>query len=1324
MKFSPWTSICFLFFIFYASWLKENIFSVYFVSSIHRYRFNETIKVTICSPLNLFEDWCAKSGLTVPKLDAFNCDDLRSYPLNCLTRGLENKRADSIIKTLRRCDPSLIFGSNLLLVKYNRTVHSDFAINQFPLNNYSYDYNFTYLNNGDYCATFVFETFVRDALDEKEIMKKVPSVVYQFVLEKMHSPIKVFVNQDQTNLTYFSYYQSQHRYKDEDFWARRNEDIESVFPSYLGLKNVTVTDSPLGDANDSSNDTSQNATRNGTEGNRVIQMTTMCIPAQNMTVYTLVMHTRVIYLGFPYETGCLEYRRIHQKVVKTKEMCLMECYKSRHNFHKFLYTDKEKKTLQEKAEIFPECEAFCRPPNCRSDLFFVQKIANTFNTGDEEVDNLIRKPKIECRPGQNVTFNYRMKIQLNEWMAIMEAKPAITPILAINYVFGLLNVFLGTNLMHFNYKLIHVLVKLRRLTFGSTCKRRTRPDSSVGRPPARSGDWNLMLAQQILKKKFQKFSLTNRPQGRSLLQEKLKRLKSLIGNLGYVQLVNFNRLFCFYLLISLSVVFAGEYLENMQKEPQALYTNLERAFFDDPISVSFCFDLREIVPSDIQKNIYQNIVNKPTKAYADRNYSNPNTSKHEEHMLKIRLRDQYLNLFYHIYSLSQIDEITLSVKDLLQSVYLGFKEYGFESNQAKKSDARTIYDLYSLNPVVFYFRGSKCVKLFINRTDFLYVYEHERSFALFDFKVAYEKYYIEQDDQLPNKQSTAFGGWIEFQLKKRLNDSSSCMNFALHESCKSKGDCESQCIQANYTGQHKAISVNHPIIVSDLNRQFHFHSKTISTKNEKHLGCNLTFERPCKDFQFYKFTSGPWPPKEVMINLSNEINKQRAVTRFRRIDFLNFILNIGSLTFNVNVTTTIDFLILFVLLIFAKLSECFRQSLFRSRRTLSGKRSRKTGLLVKLVLKKFLNLLKIVILFCGFFVHFFYALGVNLFAGELRSSTYMSSPNRVKVPNFTICIGNEFVSYLSDSQTQKDYLSKKGVFTNKTAEELIPQFPSMTQTLLQIEFHDKNFNKINLNETEIFELESTGNFQDMLYLSTFFLEQSMCSTFNLRIVYSSLLFRLYDVKYQIRFNFRKLNKTAFHYTLFISDRNRFTFRNPIPLREEQEFFLFFDLTKNLYDDELLVRNYLIKLFTKNSVSGFANQAEYFEHLRSEFKTAKGLATTAIPLPANYFNLQINEKEFQEFYKTKFQSHEEDVFISETAHRSYRTMVVFLDSNGTRVNIVPQFLQQTTNYSNDQSIAQTFLYIGTILSFWLNTCLIGFPAYIRSLFRSCKSCCVR
>lgn len=378
----------------------------------------------------------------------------------------------------------------------------------------------------------------------------------------------------------------------------------------------------------------------------------------------------------------------------------------------------------------------------------------------------------------------------------------------------------------------------------------------------------------------------------------------------------------------------------------------------------------------------------------------------------------------------------------------------------------------------------------------------------------------------------------------------------------------------------------------------------------------------------------------------------------------------------------------------------------------------------RLVLKNFLNFLKILILFFGFFFHLYYALSAYVFDSQsVRSSSYEDRPTNIRVPNFTFCIGNqfEFVSYLSESQTQIDFFTSIGKFTNKTANELQSLFPSMRQTLMKIDLKDENLGEFTLDEKQIGELEEKGSFRDLLYVSTFFLEQSKCSTFYLSVRYSSIPFCLYDAMYPIRFEFRKLNKT-FHYTMFLFDREKYTFRNPITLTENRDFMLFFDAMKITIDNELIGRTYLANFFTQKKLLTFESQAEYFEYLRVKFKDATNLTTTSIPLPESYFDLPIDNEAFREFYTTELLEHEEEFFFPETEKLLFRSVVTWRDANNlTRVYLIPRFLQQYIDYSKNQSITETILYIGTVLSFWLNTCYIDLFAFIRGLIRSCKCC---
>lgn len=157
-------------------------------------------------------------------------------------------------------------------------------------------------------------------------------------------------------------------------------------------------------------------------------------------------------LESPYESNCLNYQnnyeKINNKTVKSREMCLIECYKYYANYFKFLYTEEESIVLTANISDYSQCSQYCKKPNCVSDYFHARKFKATWNIGDgkKEQDEMVTKERNESLTEQDDLsrpLNNKIKLQFNEYINIVRAKPVFTPILAITYLFGLLNVFLG-----------------------------------------------------------------------------------------------------------------------------------------------------------------------------------------------------------------------------------------------------------------------------------------------------------------------------------------------------------------------------------------------------------------------------------------------------------------------------------------------------------------------------------------------------------------------------------------------------------------------------------------------------------------------------------------------------------------------------------------------------------------------------------------------------------------------------------------------------------------------------------------------------------------
>jgi hypothetical protein len=313
------------------------------------YTFNEPLKITLCSPLQLGHKECLIGRKLENKLAKFDCEKLKeNYPLECLTNELENQNTSKIIRLIRECDHSFIFGSNLRLIKYKKIYEDveDVELNQNIISEYEADFNVTYLNSGDYCSTFTFSKFKKDL--EKNLTER-KKMLYQFSIEKVMSPIKIYVNQHKTNYTFFNFHQVQFRGANRDYWKLRNEDMKNKNLDLLDLEieNFTkIIDDPLETTTtfDQTFDSStidtiiNNKLENNLNKTKTIEN---YIPVQNLTIYVNILHTRIIKLRKPYESACLNYfaerKTINNKRVKSREECLVTCYKYYVNYYKFLY---------------------------------------------------------------------------------------------------------------------------------------------------------------------------------------------------------------------------------------------------------------------------------------------------------------------------------------------------------------------------------------------------------------------------------------------------------------------------------------------------------------------------------------------------------------------------------------------------------------------------------------------------------------------------------------------------------------------------------------------------------------------------------------------------------------------------------------------------------------------------------------------------------------------------------------------------------------------------------------------------------------------------
>lgn len=818
----------------------------------------------------------------------------------------------------------------------------------------------------------------------------------------------------------------------------------------------------------------------------------------------------------------------------------------------------------------------------------------------------------------------------------------------------------------------------------------------------------LVNLKSILNKKIdledrRKFSLK---ESKNTLKRKLStKFESITHDFGQNQLINLNRLFCFYFLLIYSIYSLVSVLIERANNPTVNFTDYVKSRGNlVNISVSFCFEFEDLLSKEITEKIYRNL-----------NLDYPLNIERELDLGKMdyaemkKREDMYLNELYSLYNLEQLDKLTSNLTDIIDSIYLGLKSYSFSEKFFDPNETYSIIRSYSpndLDPKVFYFKDSKCVKFFLSKTDFYFIFEIEYSFASFKFKKDVGGYYIEQDQEYPNKNSTIFHGTIDFQIRKIENKYEYCIDYPTEYGwCSSPEDCESKCVGQNYTIKLKRLSVNYPIVLNDENKHYFFDNETISSNKEKqsrHFWSDCYLKRkndPCKDLKYYKFSTVYYREKEVFLYLSNDISQRRIEHRFKNVEIVNYMLNIGSLIYDLNLNVIINYLISLILLFYVKLLRLVSPRAYFNHE-------------IKLRLKNFLAFLKFLVLLIGFLLHFRYVAYNYIHNNEPITSNLFDRPqNYIFIPNVTFCIGNRFHVY-------NETALKKSRFQNKTGRQLENEFPNLNDTFLRIEFKNQELNGIEINDSDIVSLESTGNYENSVYVSTYFLFESKCYTFSLSVKYNPLLFLTYNSIYPIRFELKSLRE--FHYSVFINDYQKYSFKNYINIERDSEFHIYYEAVRITNDLELKFRikfNYYLR---NEETYFFDDQADYFNFLLDEFAKDKNLTTTRIPLTKAYFHLKIDNKKFLDYYIDQHYSNEDDIFIQDLSYPVYRTISDSYDTiNRTSVQLDPLFLEQHVQYRSRLSFNEAILYTGTLLSFWLNTCYIGLTGFLRRFFRAVK-----
>ena len=1309
MKSPVWSAICTLLFFYYFLLFKDAIFDVYYETSLQPYSFDEEIKVTLCSPLSIFNSKCLKGRRLVAKLDLFNCTYLQDHPLECMSNDFRNLTAAAIIRKIRKCDHDLIFGKNRHLVMYKKKskTGNDIEINQEPIKFYVADRNTTYLNNGDYCMTIVFGSYSED-LKNNETLRNESH--FQFSVEGIKSSLNIYLNQEKTNYTYFNFHQL--------FFKGIDYDYRNVSRKI------------------SNNATSRTVNQNVTTKNEISdQKLDLCIPRQNITIYSFLTHTRIRKLGFPYEDSCLDsYGTINNKTIHNMEQCIVECFKSYVHYFKFLYTDMDElkltnDTMISLAKDQINCEQ-CENSDCTSDFFNSYKYKVTYAIGSKEEEEQITKPLKdgECNSKEvnERPLNNKIKFQISELIEIIEAKPTTPPMVTVTYIFGLLNTFIGLSMIDLNRKLICSFLKLKN--WSSSVYRNKSATGYSNNKKSNNCSMNYAINKRFKNesnqyKKSNQLTKNNRlkPGGSNLipvspyiqsrkrpklllnpycynihLKQKIRRdlsttkeFKKLIPISRTIEdnkLTNLNRLVCFWLLIILSVYFFNQTLTEIERDNNRIaYNDFYRPNnYIGSLSVSFCFDFEDLL---IKKRINEDdkVVEKKIL---------PNSFPRS----KIK-NATYLDQFYSNYTLKEIDDKTMSLETIVDSVFIGMREYKFK-NESESFNLKSYIDRFKL--LVFYFQDSKCIRFFLNRTDYQFTTQLENSFVWFHFKPDIKMYFIEQYDQLPNRESIPFNGHINFNLDSTKYPKEECFDFE-NDEFKSEADYTSSCVQESYIEKYQSITVNCPVVLDDSNRDLKFDNKSIADKKEQNITCVAEFGPPCHKVEYLKYSNFDFHTKIVTIQLSNRIKQTRYEKKIKAINFINFMLSVSAMIYDLNLKTLTNSLILFVLLAYSKIDD-----LLIDREIIRSNEQRRTKIkYISIVL----NFLRSSFLFIGIFIHLYNVSYFYFYSNELVASNYIDRLDFLKVPNLTICVGNQFNTF--NKRWTVDIQNRTGI-------ELNDVFPSLVDTIEYIEIKNEIFVKTRLDNSDVGKLELERNYADLLYIKSFYYEESKCTSFHLSVVYDADLFNLYNVVYPFRFKMRKLNTSRFHYTVFIGDKNEYSFQTPFTVHENHENHYFYGEIDITFDTELVILMYLQHLIKWRSTLTFTSTIEYLDKILTSFLERTGQITTKIPIDERYFNYTINNQEFMNFYETEYRKDEDKEFLKSIGHFFRGVSMRFETNETTTVQLNPRFTKQNVKYGNKLTFSEFVLYVGTIISFWLNTCYFDLANYLKHIFGNCFS----
>ena len=288
----------------------------------------------------------------------------------------------------------------------------------------------------------------------------------------------------------------------------------------------------------------------------------------------------------------------------------------------------------------------------------------------------------------------------------------------------------------------------------------------------------------------------------------------------------------------------------------------------------------------------------------------------------------------------------------------------------------------------------------------------------------------------------------------------------------------------------------------------------------------------------------------------------------------------------------------------------------------------------------------------------------------------------------------------------------------RTGEELKTLFPSLTETVKEILYINQDLSRIKLNDANISELELDRNHNNSIHLTTFYFEESKCFTFCLSFKLNSISFSLMNLISPLSISLHELNPD-FHYSIFITDYFKHTFQNPFEILNNELALLFFGKLTIKIDPEYLIQKFISRLIKKGDLISFENQLEYFQFLMNKFNQEKNLTTTKLPLYEMGFKYKIDNEAFMKFYEDHFLKTEDKIsLLSHTEKGIFKTIsYAFQTINSTALRLHPLFLENVIEYQNRFTLNDAVLYIGTIISFWLNTCYCDLIKYFKQLIKS-------